>query len=107
MNLTARLIVLALVLVAVLAAPAMVFAQDADATAVAPAASTVILLGAIGAGLACIGPGIGIGYIGASAVESIARQPEYAGTIQTVMIIAIALIEGFTFFALYICLINI
>jgi F-type H+-transporting ATPase subunit c len=60
--------------------------------------------GAIGAGLVVIGAGFGIGRLGASAVESMARQPEVAGNIQTAMIIAAALIEGFTFFALYICM---
>jgi F-type H+-transporting ATPase subunit c len=60
--------------------------------------------GAIGAGLVCIGAGLGIGKLAGSAVESMARQPEVAGTIQTAMIIAAALIEGFTFFALYICM---
>ena len=44
--------------------------------------------------------------LAAAAVESMARQPEVAGTIQTAMIIAAALIEGFTFFALYICMIG-
>jgi len=56
--------------------------------------------GAIGAGLAIIGGGAGIGRIGGSAVESIARQPEAAGQISTAMIITAALIEGATFFAI-------
>ncbi|MFK7961988.1 MAG: ATP synthase F0 subunit C [Phycisphaerales bacterium] len=60
-------------------------------------------LGPIGAGLvgglAVIGAGIGIGRIGGSAVESIARQPEMAGPIGTNMIISAALIEGATLFA--------
>jgi F-type H+-transporting ATPase subunit c len=54
--------------------------------------------GAIGAGLAIIGGGAGIGRIGGSAVESIARQPEAAGQISTAMIITAALIEGATLF---------
>lgn len=58
----------------------------------------------IGAGLVLIGAGLGIGRIGGSAVESMARQPELAGAIQTAMIIAAALIEGAAFFALYICM---
>ena len=45
----------------------------------------------------------GIGRLAGSALESMARQPEVAGSIQTAMIIAAALIEGFTFYALYIC----
>ena len=55
--------------------------------------------GAIGAGLAIIGGAAGIGRIGGSAVESIARQPEAAGAISNAMIITAALIEGATLFA--------
>jgi len=51
------------------------------------------------AGLAVLGGGIGIGRIGGSAVEAIARQPEAAGTISTNMLIAAALVEGATLFA--------
>ena len=53
---------------------------------------------------AIIGAGYGIGKIGAAAVESMARQPEVAGNIQTAMIIAAALIEGVTLFALIVCI---
>jgi F-type H+-transporting ATPase subunit c len=56
-------------------------------------------LSLIGAGLAVIGAGLGIGRIGESAMEAIARQPEAYGKIQTAMIIAAALIEGATLFA--------
>ncbi len=56
-----------------------------------------------GAGLMVIGAGLGIGKIGAAAVESMARQPEVAGDIRGAMIVAAALIEGATFFALIIC----
>ena len=55
----------------------------------------------IGAGLIVIGAGLGIGKIGSSAMEAIARQPEAAGKIQTAMIIAAALIEGIGFAALF------
>ena len=65
--------------------------------------NTPISLSAVGAGLVAIGAGYGIGRLAGSALESMARQPEVAGAIQTAMIIAAALIEGFTFFALYIC----
>ncbi|OHB78098.1 MAG: ATP synthase F0 subunit C [Planctomycetes bacterium RBG_16_64_10] len=51
-----------------------------------------------------IGAGYGIGKIGATAVESMARQPEVAGNIQTAMIISAALIEGATFFGLIVCM---
>ncbi|MFO1042651.1 MAG: ATP synthase F0 subunit C [Planctomycetaceae bacterium] len=61
---------------------------------------------AIGAALTIIGAGWGIGRIGQAAVEAMARQPEVAGNIQTAMIIAAALIEGATFFALIVCLLN-
>ncbi len=56
-------------------------------------------MGAIGAGLAVLGAGLGIGLIGKGATESIARQPEAAGKVQTAMIIAAALIEGAALFA--------
>ena len=56
---------------------------------------------AIGAGLAAIGAGIGIGKIGGSAMDAIARQPEASGKIQTAMLIAAALIEGIGFAALF------
>jgi F-type H+-transporting ATPase subunit c len=58
----------------------------------------------IGAGLAVLGGGLGIGRIGGQAVEGIARQPEAGGRIAVNMIIAAALIEGFTFFALVVCM---
>lgn len=58
--------------------------------------------GAIGAGLAIIGAGAGIGRIGGSAAESIARQPEAAGQISNAMIITAAMIEGAALFALVI-----
>jgi F-type H+-transporting ATPase subunit c len=58
----------------------------------------------IGAGLAVLGAGLGIGRIGGSAVESMARQPEIAGKLQTAMLIAAALIEGAALFAIVVCL---
>lgn len=60
---------------------------------------------AIGAGLVAIGAGIGIGKIGASAMESMARQPEIAGNIRTNMLIIAALIEGVAMFAVIVCFI--
>ena len=63
------------------------------------------LMGAgIGAGLAAIGAGIGIGRIGGSAAESMARQPEMAGTIQTGALILAAFIEGAALFAIVVAL---
>ncbi len=70
------------------------------------AASVMPSLTVIGAGLAVLGAGIGIGRIGGSACEAIARQPEMAGKIQTAMIIAAALIEGAAFFAILLALIQ-
>ena len=58
----------------------------------------------LGAGLAIIGVGLGIGRLAANAMDGIARQPQAAGLIQTAMIIAAALIEGATLFALVICI---
>ncbi|MBN1589972.1 MAG: ATP synthase F0 subunit C [Pirellulales bacterium] len=73
----------------------------------ARASNSLIFLGsAFGAGLIIIGAGYGISKIGSCAVESMARQPEVAGNIQTAMIISAALIEGATFFALIVCLIR-
>lgn len=63
-----------------------------------------VYLGGVGAGLVILGAGYGIGRIGSSAVESMARQPEMAGNIQIAMVIAAALIEGATFFALIVCI---
>ncbi len=65
--------------------------------------SSVSFSGAFGVGLTVIGAAYGIGKLASAALESMARQPEVAGSIQTAMIIAAALIEGFTFYALYIC----
>ncbi|HEV3003297.1 MAG TPA: ATP synthase F0 subunit C [Pirellulales bacterium] len=59
--------------------------------------------GAFGVGLVVIGAGYGIGKLAAAAVESMARQPEVSSDVRNAMIIAAALIEGFTFYALYIC----
>ncbi|MDO9260731.1 MAG: ATP synthase F0 subunit C [Flavobacteriaceae bacterium] len=64
-----------------------------------------MVLAGIGAGLAAIGAGIGIGKIGGSAMDAIARQPEAASKIQTAMIIAAALIEGVALFAVVVALI--
>ena len=88
---------------AVLAMPSAAFAQEAASAAEKATFLTsngaAWLGGAIGAGLALIGGGVGIGRIGGSAVESIARQPAAAGQISTAMIITAAMIEGATLFA--------
>ena len=60
--------------------------------------------GAVGAGIAAIAAAFGIGKIGQSAMESIARQPESAGNIRTSMLIIGALVEGACLFAILVCL---
>ena len=71
----------------------------AGASSVFPGLTAANLGGAIGAGLAVMGGAAGIGRIGGSAVESMARQPEASGNISTAMIITAAMIEGATLFA--------
>jgi len=54
--------------------------------------------GAIGAGIAALGAGVGVGQIGKSALESMARQPEILNDIRSNMILAAALVEGVALF---------
>lgn len=101
---------MALMALALLVLPAGAFAADLTGMAGILAQSFVgdrgLMIGAacIGAGLAILGAGRGIGQIGGSAVEAIARQPEAGGPISTAMIISAALIEGATLFAVVVCL---
>ena len=60
--------------------------------------------GALGAGIAVIGAGLGIGRIGAQAMDAIARQPEKIGDLRSFMIIAAALVEGVAFLAVIVAL---
>jgi F-type H+-transporting ATPase subunit c len=83
--------------VAIAVLPATAFAQEASS--LIPSNGAGWLGGAIGAGLAIMGGAAGIGRIGGSAVESMARQPSAAGQISTAMIITAAMIEGATLFA--------
>jgi F-type H+-transporting ATPase subunit c len=62
-------------------------------------------LASIGTGVAAVGAGIGIGRIGGSALEAMARQPEMANDLRANMLIAAALVEGVALFAVIICLI--
>lgn len=94
MNKFSSMVLVAVVAVLCFAAPAM--AQETTKAALISFSST------FGAGLVTIGAAYGISKIAAASVESMARQPEVAGTIQVAMIIAAALIEGFTFYALFI-----
>jgi F-type H+-transporting ATPase subunit c len=96
-----RLTRIVFVFLALLTVVTPAFAADGAGTNVWALAGS-----AAGAGLVILGAGYGIGKIGASAVESMARQPEVASNVQTAMLIAAALIEGVTFFALIICLLG-
>jgi len=87
-----------------IAASSMVALLVLAAPAMAQGGTSISFSGSFGAGLVTLGAAFGIGRLAAAAYESMARQPEIAGSIQTAMIIAAALIEGFTFFALYICM---
>jgi F-type H+-transporting ATPase subunit c len=105
-------LVLVSVVLAGLATPALA-AEPAEAppageetqAASAGLSKGIVILGiCLGCGLTIVGASLGIGRIGASAVESIARQPEMGDNIRMAMLIAAALIEGVTFFALIICI---
>jgi F-type H+-transporting ATPase subunit c len=95
-----RLAICALVVLAFSATP--VLAVDTAGTGTFYGAA----IGAgVGAGLALIGAGIGFGKIGASALESMARQPQVATQVNTSMLTIAALLEGATFFSLIVCII--
>lgn len=79
--------------------PAAAYAQGGTPAVAATGISVGQGLAALGAGVAVVGGGFGIGMIGKGAVESIARQPEAAGPIGTNMILTAALVEGATLFA--------
>lgn len=97
--------IVALFVFALVLAPMAAFAQEA-APAAEAAASGAFSLSTIAAALAIVGAAYGIGRIGSVSVESMSRQPEIAGAVQTAMIISAALIEGIAFFALIICLLK-
>jgi F-type H+-transporting ATPase subunit c len=80
--------------------PILALLQGGEAAA--GGAGLAMLGKAIGAGLTVVGAGIGIGRIGGSMTESMARQPEVRGEIQTAAIILAALIEGAALFSLVI-----
>jgi len=105
------LLMLALGFVLMFASVAPVAAQEDNGVTASHEASYFLttdgarkLGGAVGAGLVIIGGGAGVGRVGASAVEAMARQPEAAGQINTAMIITAAMIEGATLFAAVIAL---
>lgn len=68
------------------------------------AAEVAKMGGALGAGIAVIGAGLGIGRIGGDAIEAMARQPEKIGDLRSSMIIAAALVEGVAFLAVIVAL---
>lgn len=68
------------------------------------AAEVAKMGGALGAGIAVIGAGLGIGRIGGQAMDAIARQPEKVGDLRSSMIIAAALVEGVAFLAVIVAL---
>jgi F-type H+-transporting ATPase subunit c len=118
-NRSTKIAVLFVMVLAMVASPALLLAESAPAAekpateAAAPAAVatpasayTIAAGAAFGAGLVIVGAGYGIGRIGSCAVESMARQPEVAGNIQTAMIITAAMLEGVTLFALIVCIIK-
>src|SRR6516162_11392010 len=93
---------LCLVMLVLLLAASPALAQTGTPTSMTLSGAAV---GAgIGAGITIVGAGWGFGRIGAAALESMARQPEVAGRIQTAMIVIAALLEGATFFALIVCI---
>lgn len=99
-----QLIALVTVALLLLASPAL--AQE-RAPYITPNSATFSGAGigaGLGAGLIIIGAGWGFGRIGATALESMARQPEITGRVQLAMIIIAALLEGATFFALLVCI---
>ncbi|MCR9116521.1 MAG: ATP synthase F0 subunit C [bacterium] len=101
--------ILAVAVVAVVLVSTPAFAQEGgtDAVVAGNQGFNIYFGAAVGAGIVMIAAGFGISRIGSAAVESMARQPEVAGNIQTAMIIAAALIEGATFFALIVCMMSI
>jgi F-type H+-transporting ATPase subunit c len=86
----------------IIAAVVVTFAC-ADLASAAEGTSLITFTPYIGIALTVIGAAFGISRLAAAAYESMSRQPEVAGSIQTAMIIAAALIEGFTFYALFLC----
>src|SRR5438445_685315 len=93
-----QLVAMAFAVLLVVALPAWAQAPNSTVFSGSGVGST------IGAAIAIVGAGYGFGRIGSAALESMARQPEVAGRIQTAMIVIAALLEGATFFALLVCL---
>jgi F-type H+-transporting ATPase subunit c len=112
-NKFARIAVLCLVIASVLAPAGVLLAADepqlsAQVTLDKDTAKAAAgYLGVcVGAGLAAVGGGIGIGLLSASVVDASARQPEMQGKLLTTMFIAAALIEGLALFAIVVCILG-
>jgi F-type H+-transporting ATPase subunit c len=101
-NRLVKLVLVGVVGLVLLSATPVLAAEPAEADSVL--ADGLLLNKYFSAALVVIGAAYGIGRLASSAYEGMSRQPEVAGNIQTAMIIAAALIEGFTFFALVICM---
>jgi F-type H+-transporting ATPase subunit c len=107
-----RVIVLALLGMLLVAAPVMAAPPEAPPAKADAGArwfespGAAYFGGAIGAGLVVIGGAMGIGRIGGSAAEAMARQPEASGPINGVALITAAMIEGATLFAVVVCLLG-
>ena len=107
--------IVALIGVMFLAAPVAMAAEDKAAEEATEGAGWSLLQdkgaalagGSIGAALVIIGAAGGIGRIGGSASESMARQPEAAGSINTIALITAAMLEGATLFAVVVCLLSV
>ena len=78
--------------------------QEAATVAATDLSALGAAIAAIGASITATGAGFGIGKIGSSAMEAIARQPEAAGDVRSNMIVAAALVEGVALFAVIVCL---
>ena len=96
-----KVLVLVVVVLLVMASPALAADSNGGNTYLF---SGVSAGAGIGAGIALLGAGYGFSRIGSAALESMARQPEVAGRVQTAMIVIAALLEGATFFGLLVCL---
>lgn len=69
------------------------------------AATMKVIAAALAIGLGALGPGLGIGFIGAKAAEAVGRNPEASGKIQMLVILALAFCEAIAIYALVVALI--
>jgi len=95
-----QLLALVMIVLFVLASPVLAQGPSGNVTLAGAGVGA-----GIGAGVTILGAGLGFSRIGSAALESMARQPEVAGRIQTAMIVIAALLEGVTLFALIVCIV--